>query len=238
MKKALAFAALAGVLALAAVYFRMGAIAKGVLETRGPEMLGVPVEVGAVILSPFSGRVRITGLRVGNPEGFEGDTAFAVDDVRVSLELGSFRGPGPLRIREILVDGPRIFFEGGPGGSNLARIQSHLRGRAPSKDAGEKQRKVWIGLFRLTGGKVTASIPQLPEGRTVDLPALELKDIGGRGGGATASEAAQQIIGQVGRSAIKASGGVEAVLERGAKALGGDAQKALDGLRGLLFKKK
>lgn len=244
MKKTLGLIALAGALALTVTYFRLGAIAKSVIETHGPKMLGVPVEVGAVILSPFSGEARLTSLRVGNPPGFKGDTAFKLDDVRVSLQLKSFRSDGPMKINEILVDGPQVFFEGGPKGSNLSQIQKNLQAYSPARDAGDPkkeaqaERKVWIGLFRLTNGKVTASIPQLPQGKAVDLPPIELKDIGGQNGGVTASEAAKQIIGQVTSSAIKASGGVEALLERGAKALGGDAQKAIDGVRGLLFKKK
>jgi hypothetical protein len=239
MKKILAAVVVAGVLALAVVYFRMGAIAKSVIETHGPKMLGVPVEIGAVILSPFSGKARLTGLRVGNPPGFKGDTAFRLNDVSVHLDLKTLSGSGPVRVHEILIDGPVIYFEAGPQGSNLARIQRNLEAYSPAKDssnAAEKaqaERKISIGLFRLSGGKVSASIPKVAEPQTTELPVIELKDIN-----ATPAEISKQVIGQLTRAALKATGGVEALLERGAKALGGDAGKAVDAVRGLLFKKK
>lgn len=241
MKKAiLAFFALAA-LALVVVYLRLGAIAENVVEAYGPKLTGAPVKVGSIVLSPFSGRARVTKLVIGNPAGFHSDSAFRLEDVQVRVDLKSLRGGGPLVIHEILVDGPQITFEAGSGGSNLSRIQKNIESYSPSspKEKDGAQRKVEIGLVRVTGGKVTALFPQLrqpPVERA--LPDIELRDIGKKGEGATAAEAGRRIMAELTEAAIRASGGVEELMRRGASSLGGDAGKAVDKVRGLLFKKK
>ena len=241
MKKAIAaFFALA-VLALVVVYLRLGAIAKNVVESYGPKITGAPVKVGAIIVSPFSGKARVTKLVIGNPAGFHSESAFRLNDVQVRLDLKSLTGGGPLRVHEILIDGPELTFEAGTSGSNLSRIQKNVEAYSPSepKEKAEAQRKVEIGLVRVTNGKVTAMLPQLRQPPIEKaLPDLELRDIGKKGEGATVAEAGKQIIGAMASAAVKASGGAEELLKRGAQALGGEAGKSVDKVRGLLFKKK
>lgn len=57
-------------------YYQLDSIVKTGVETTGPDVLKVDVKVDSVSLSPFSGKVGIKGLTIGQPEGF-GEGAIA-----------------------------------------------------------------------------------------------------------------------------------------------------------------
>ncbi|WP_417459856.1 hypothetical protein [Kordiimonas sp.] len=57
-------------------YYQLDSIVKTGVETTGPDVLKVDVKVDSVRLSPFSGKVGIKGLTIGQPEGF-GEGAIA-----------------------------------------------------------------------------------------------------------------------------------------------------------------
>lgn len=237
MKKILGGLFLVVVVASGVAYLKVGSIVKRGIETYGPRMFGAPVSVGLVTLSPFSGKATLRNLKIGNPEGFKSPSAIEVGEIRVELDLKSLRD-AKMIINAILVDAPLITVETGKGGTNLQALQRNLEKYAPASPKEEKTtegRKVEIALFRLSGAKATALVPQLKDkSYSVTLPELELTGIGAKSGGATAAEATRQILSAITNASVKAAGGPKALLEKGLKSLGKEPSEAVERVRGLL----
>lgn len=216
MKKVLLGLAVLLIAAVAVVYVQLGAIFKRGLETYGPKMLGAPVSVGVVTISPFSGEGHLRFLKIGNPKGYKTPQAITVRSVSVALEVGSIFGGKGMKIKDITVDGPEITLETGPGGTNLQQLQRNLESYSPSEKKEETKtstRSYQIARFRLKGAKAALAVNGATAG-TLDVPDLELTGIGAKSGGATAAQASKEIlgavVGQVMRSQAK-----ETLLQRG-----------------------
>lgn len=240
MKKLLLLLLVVAVAGAGFLYVRLGSIVKGAIETHGPKMLGAPVTVGLVTVSPFSGKGSVRRLRIGNPEGFKSESAVTLGRLDVELDLKSLRGER-LLIKEIVLDEPGVTLEAGPGGTNLQRLQKNLADYSGSGEAKKDSgggRKLEISRLSVRRGKVTAIVPALKSApQEAALPDIELQGIGAKPGGATAAEAARQVLDEIVRASLKSAGGAEALLKKGLEAVGGkQAADAVDKVKGL-FKK-
>ncbi len=245
MKKFLLYGA-AGLAILGAAggffaYVRLGSIVKAAVETFGPKLTKAEVRVGLVTLSPFSGSGQVRSVFIGNPAGFKTPSAFELGSVRVGVDLKSLASD-KIVVREIVIEGPEITFEGTLSGSNLGRIQENVESFVPAGNSSAKSGpapKVVIGLFRVTGGKVKLSLAGLAgKSVTVPLPDIELRDIGKSSGGVSPAKAAREMFGAVTRAAIKAAAGAGALLKGGAGAAVGVGKSAVGTVKGLFRKKK
>lgn len=225
MKKVLLLLLVVVVAGLGFVYVRLGSIVKDALESYGPKMLGAPVRVGVVTLSPFSGKGTVRSLRIGNPEGFSKEDAISLDALRLSLEPMSLLRGDRVVIHELAFDKPALTVETGSGGTNLQKLQKNLESYSPSsgKEAEKTEsRKVEIGRLTVKGGKVTAKVPQLnTKPYETALPDLELTGIGTKSGGATAAQAAHEILSALTQAAVRSAGGKEALIEKGTELIKG-----------------
>ncbi|MEQ1920472.1 MAG: hypothetical protein ABL955_14890, partial [Elusimicrobiota bacterium] len=116
-----------GVIALSALSLWLGRGVKIAVERYGPGIIGAPVSVGAVILTPWSGRGSIHNLVIGNPPGFSGAHALSVGSVDVRIKLSSLAAD-TIIVESIVVRDPEILYEMGGGGSNLSRLQRNAEG--------------------------------------------------------------------------------------------------------------
>lgn len=223
------------------------AIKKGV-ETLGPQITKVDIQLAGVNLSLFSGSGSVKGLVIGNPEGYKTPHAISVGSTSLSVSPGSLLSD-KIVVKSIRVEAPEITFEVGPGGSNLQKIQANLKSSlgsgassaTPPAD-GEKKpaKKLQVDEVVITGGKVTLGASVLG-GKVTEaaLPELQLKDLGTGPDGITAAELGQRVLSLVMEGAIKV-GGDELVkagkdaLNKTANDAAGKATKAL----GDLFNKK
>ncbi len=176
-------------------------IVKTAASVGGPKALGVPVTVGDVKLNALAGNLAITGVQIGNPEGYSDKEAFAVQKIDVGLDMRSLFSD-TIVVKRIEIDSPAISYEIKDGKSNfdvmLANVKksSEEEKEKEEKPKGEKDaKKVIIEEFKLTGAKVShASALTLGKSVTLPLPPLTLKDIGKKGGGATVTEAVSEVI--------------------------------------------
>ncbi|HAH06877.1 MAG TPA: hypothetical protein DCM05_10185 [Elusimicrobia bacterium] len=227
-----------GLAVLVVMVLKLGTLVKTAVETLGPKVTRTEVRLKSVTLSPFSGSGKIRGLFIGNPAGFKSGSAFKLDSVRVSVDLKSLR-TDRVFIKEIVVDGPEVTYEGSLSGSNLARLQKNVESYAPAapepKEAEPgKPMKVEIGLFKVTNGKVNLGLSALGgKGVTVPLPDIELRDIGRESGGVSADEAAKKMLGALNGAALKAAGGSSSLLKSGTDALDGAKKAALGAVKGI-----
>jgi len=242
------------IIAVAVVTSNLDKMIKAGVETVGPEITGTSIKLEGVDLSLLSGEGRLKGLVVGNPPGFQTERAFKLGDARVKVDLKSVL-TDKLIIEEIMIDGPEITYEAGASGNNLNKIQENVAafakkagvqgGAEPKAEKKEHdQKKVQINHFILKNAQVNASATMLKgKALTVSLPDIHLKDIGKESEGTTVGKASSEVFAAINASVVQAVTGSGKFLEKGveavgeaAKGLGSDAEKAVEGLKGLFGK--
>lgn len=212
-------------------------IVRVAIEHYAPQVLGVPVKVGAIDISATNGQGRLKGLEIGSPAGFDAPQAARVGEIRVALDPATVTAP-VVRIRELTVEAPAITYERGDHGTNLEAIQKNIRGYidqsgGPSEsrpaEAKRGRRKFIIDHLAIEGGRVTMTNPGL-RGQGIDfsLPDIHLRDVGARQGGLTASEVGNVVAGELqARIAQRVLTNLDLLRKGG---IGG----AIDALKGLL----
>ena len=215
----------------------IGPIVKTAASVGGPKALGVSVSVGDVKLSPLSGSLVISQVKVGNPKGYSEKDAFAVDKVEVGLNVKSLLSDTIL-IKKIQIDAPAILFESKDGKSNFDAMLSNAKKSSEeekAKKSTEKKagKKVVIEVFSLNNGKVSyASALTMGKALTIPLPSVTLHDIGKKSGGTSFVDALTEvmngILGGVTEAVTGAAGAAGDLL----KGFGGSASNALKGATG------
>ena len=239
---------------LVVVFFALNGIVKTAVETVVPKVTGTQVQLEDVSISMFSGKGTLSGLVIGNPEGFQTDHAFALGTVRVDVALPSLFSD-KIVIEEIYIDGPEVTYEAGLTGSNIGKIQENVEQFAgpPAEEAEEPEekgeaKKIQINRFVFKNGKIALSA-KLLQGKalTVPLPDVELKDIGKEEDGKPVGEAAKDIILPLGNQIIAAAkaglanakellgAGVDTAKDAG-KAVTDKAKGVVEGVKGIFDK--
>ena len=217
-------------------------IVKTAASTGGPKVLGVPVSVGNVVLSPLAGRLTISRLSIGNPKGYSDKPAFVVEKVDVELDIFSLMSD-TIVVKKIQIDEPVIGYETKEGTSNFDTIQANAKkssaeektGQSAEKKSDEKKtgKKVIIEVFTLNNAQVSyASALTLGQAVTLPLPSVTVTDIGKASGGTSFADAITQIInkiaGSLGQAITAAAGQSVEALKGAANAAADTAQGAVD----------
>jgi hypothetical protein len=205
-KALLMFAVVLGMIVAGAISLWLGRGVKVAVERFGPGIIGAPVTVGAVVLTPWSGRGVIKDLVIGNPPGFKGAHALRVGSVEVELKLSSLASD-TIVVKSVVVREPEILYEVGGGGSNLSRLQRNAEaampasGAAPAKSGPAKS--LFIQDLQVSGGQVGLAASALGgQGATIALPAVQMKNLGGKG--RSPAQAVSQVLAAISGSAAKA----------------------------------
>lgn len=240
MKKALVVLAVLALIAAGAAYWAyhsVDLIVKVALEHFGPDVTGVAIKVGDVSISPRDGRGTLKGVEIGNPAGFTSPRAARLGEMSVVIDPATLGAPVIL-IREIKVESASISYERSARTTNLDAIQKNIEGyikrgalaqeSAASPMLGAKRRFI-IERLTIRAAKVTMTNPALKgQGITFDLPDIELRDMGKRQNGITASEAANIVAGTlIARIAQRVLTSVDLLRK-------GGVEGAVDALKGLL----
>jgi len=226
---------LVGVLTLP---FTIGPVVRTAAVLGGPVALGVPVSVGDVKLRPLAGNLTISQVKVGNPEGYSQNTAFAVDNIEIALKTSSLFSD-TIEITKIQIDAPAISYESKDGKSNFDVMLANAKKNAEEQKAKKPEerrssRKVLIDEFSLNSGKVSfTSGLTMGKALMIPLPSVTVRDIGKASGGASFADALTQVVnGILGglTQAITGAAGSAADLLKGLE--GGAAKGAADALKG------
>lgn len=186
---------------IAAGWLYLDRVAQAVVERAGSRALGVPVRVESMALSPFSGQLGIDGLRVNNPEGFSGEPLFRLDRGGVEVRLTSLFAE-VIEIPALTLDGLNVRLERKGTGTNLDRVVERFRGKGaadPSSGDGGgagPPTRLRVGYLRIAGVGARADLgPEVGErGRfAVELPVLEMRDLGDDADGITVAELVERI---------------------------------------------
>lgn len=244
------------VLALVIFVASLGGIIKTGIETVGSKVTKCKITVEDVDFSLLRGKLAITNLVVGNPEGYNTASAFELGQVKVSLVPGSVLSDTVI-INEVVIDGPKVTYEAGLGNSNMGTIQKNIAAFLPAggekdaeqpaadeKPAGEGK-KIIIDHFLFDNAEINLSV-KLLQGNAVPvpLPKIEANAIGrakdaGEAEGVAAGEAVAIVMNQVvagvitsATDAIAKLGGAGVDAVKGA--VGGAVEGVGSGLKGLL----
>jgi len=182
------------------VWSSLDGIVKTAIETYGSEATKTEVSVAAVKLKLEDGAGSISGLNVGNPEGFNDAHIFKLGAISTKIDTATVT-ENPVTIDEIIISSPQVFYEiDKSGASNLDALKRNLAGSssatssapAADKPAGGDEMKIIIRRLVVEGGQASMRIAALGgKQQSVTLPRIELKDVGKKSGGATALEVAQ-----------------------------------------------
>ena len=221
--------------ALVAFILWGGQIIKQAVNTAGPQVMGVPVRLNAAHFRPLRGEVKLSGLFVGNPEGFKTESLFQMSNLEVDLDTASLFSD-EIIINRILIDAPQITYEVGLKRNNIGVLLQGLEKEAaieeeqPQEVAGDAPaKKVVIKELVLADARAQVSLTAMG-GRVVpvQLATITLNDLGGEDQSPTqmAAQVMNAVLGAVvnavaGAGDLLGDGVAEAL--KGAGALGGVA---------------
>ena len=194
---------------------------------------------------------------MGNPSGFQTDSAIALGEISVKLDTNSVTEQ-TIVVKEIAVTQPEVTYEVGQAGSNIDAIRRNVEAFAaaqgggvggtsggseqPASEDSGAERKLVIDDLYIRGGTVNVSASFL-QGETLSavLPEIHLTDIGKGTGGATPQQVVELIVAALGDETGKVISGMNldalrqgasGLLKQGSgaatEAVGGAAGEALD----------
>jgi hypothetical protein len=213
-------------------------IVKKGMETVGPKITQVSIKVDAVNLSLLNGSAKVTGLVVGNPEGYKTPQAISVGSAAVGVNpLTVFSDK--IVVRSVLVEAPEITFEGGLGGNNLSKIMENVNAIAKSggpastnttaRTGNEPGRKIEVDDFLITGATVHVSLTGIgAREMTLLLPDIHLTNLGKDSVGITATDLTRSVLGAITAATIKAVANATTDIGKAARNLGKDGGKTVD----------
>lgn len=187
--------------AFGVIFYQLNTLVKEAVLQVGPQITGTPVELDTVDIRVLAGSASISGLAIGNPEGYQQPYIFSLDSVLVEIDLPSML-EDVIVIERIFIQSPEIIYEGANSSDNFRALLENIAANMPasedSEEAAGPAKKIIIDDFVLAGGMVTAR-HQVLNGKVLDLPLPEmrLQGIGRETNGATAEEAARQVIRQI-----------------------------------------
>lgn len=238
------------VVVIVLVLGNLNSIIKKGVETAGPKILQAPVTLNKADISILSGSGELTGLTIGNPKGFKTDYAFQLGQVKIDVDTGSIASE-KIHVKSIAIDAPQIIFEGAFGKNNLSQLQANAEaftGADGQKAATEDKKtqdssggkKVQIDHLTIKNGSVSVSMDLLMGKKlTVQLPPIELKDIG-KDKDASMSDALKKVLGAINKAVIPAIqsniGNLDKELKKTGETLQKEVEKGLGTFKGLLGK--
>ncbi|MBD3649296.1 MAG: hypothetical protein HUJ31_18015 [Pseudomonadales bacterium] len=196
-------ALLIGVVAF--LVLNINGLIKSGIETVGPDVLGVAVTVDDVDVSFMDGTGQIQGLRIANPEDYDNPHAITIDEMQIALNTDSLTSDR-IHIREIIIGGPYIFYEGTLNDSNLQALQRNAAAGATTTDdqtetPSEEGPAIEIDYFQIREANLDMKLKPLERPFKLVMSNLEIENIG-KDESATASDVVAQVLRALNRAVI------------------------------------
>ncbi len=218
------------------LYANLDSLVARAIEEVGSDAAGVAVRVDRVSLELETGRASIFGLRVGNPSGFKGESAFTLGEITIDIDLESLREQNPIVLDEIRIESPVVFYELNEARqSNLDVLKKNVSSARdgdstgdPTGDSGPETR-LRIRKLRFSGGRVEADTRAIVGNQLeAKLATASLSDVGGSSG-ATGGEVGEIVMTELARQTVLAigRGQIESLIE---DQIGEERMKAVEGL--------
>jgi len=161
--------------ASAVIHFAGGRALKYTIETVGGNTLNLKVSLADVSFSILGGKLKLKGLAVANPPGYEYANLLELDMVEVDMDIGSLLND-TVDIRNVNLDGVSVVIEQKDiRSNNLQDVLNNLPATGQDTREDEDARKLRIDRLSITNTTVTAKLLPLP-GRASSIP-LKLEPI-------------------------------------------------------------
>jgi hypothetical protein len=218
------------------LYSNLGDVIKEAIQRFGSEATQATVVLDNVDLDVTNGKTALQGFIVGNPSGFKTDSAFELGNIAVQVDTSSLDAD-TIVINSVAINGPKITYELGDGGSNVDAIKRNVDTYAKQFSSGDSaasssqdsgpQKKIIIERLTITDGRINVSAPFL-DGKSLgsDLPTITLTDIGKDSGGANPADVIKRVIDEMTKGVGGAISGLN--LDDLRKQATAKAQEAID----------
>jgi len=216
----------------------LGGIVKKGVETFGPQITKVSVNLESVHIVLFTGSAKVSGLVVGNPQGYKAPQAISVGVAEVGVNPFSILSD-KIVVRTVHIISPEITFEGGLSGNNLGKIMENVNAfgkagarpatNAAAPTASQPGKKIEVDDFLITGAMVHVRLTDLGgKEMTLPLPDIHLTDLGKDSGGLTPAELTRVLLKAVSNATIKVVSTSATDLGKGAENIGKGAAQGVN----------
>ena len=185
------------------------AVTKGV-NTFAPQITGTTVTLESANISPLSGAGSLSGLVIGNPEGWSDNNLASLGNIHLDVAPMSLLGD-TIVIEDMIIESPEFRYETKLIASNVKDPLKNIEkivGAGSEEGAEESEsteKRIAIKRFILRNGKVTIGAGDAAV--TVPLPNLELNDLGSPEKGLTPVQLtgaiSKEIVGDIIGAAVK-----------------------------------
>jgi hypothetical protein len=200
-------------LALLAISLFLDNAVKRAVESFGPKYTKVDVKLKSVRLRLLSGSGKLTGLFVGNPQGFQTGSAITMSNATLSINSGSVFSDKVI-VNFVTVNAIEVTYEANLAGgmsSNLKQIQSNLAettggsSAASTQSNGKPPKKLQVDDFLIRGGRIHVGLttPVGAQTATLPLPTIHLTDLGAGPDGISPTELANKILDAIEKETAK-----------------------------------
>lgn len=217
-----------------------GHVIKTSVNRLGPQLLGVPVVLEDARFHPIRGFVSLSGLVVGNPEGFRTESLFDLTYLEVDIDMWTVFSD-PIVITRIVIKKPQITYEMGLRRTNIGVLLDRLEGEVEADEAAIETemevapaRGVVIQELVLRDATARISATALRGGSVpITLGTITLNDLGGEDQSIT--QISTQIMGAIFGVLVNAVAGAGDLLGDGLGAawegIGAVCGRTADGVR-------
>ncbi|WP_138431071.1 hypothetical protein [Fodinibius saliphilus] len=160
---------------------------KSNIESTTSEMLDTSVEVEDVTISILNGKGSIKGITIHNPEGFSENPAVKLQQITLEIDPYSLFSE-TVRVKEIRIENPELYFEQKVIGSNLNALSDELGGDSSSDT------NVIVDHLLIEDGRLTLTT-DIGEEKSVQgaFSKIEIEGIG-KEGNDTMEQVVEQIL--------------------------------------------
>lgn len=225
-------------LAAGVLYAQLGAVVETGINTAGPEVLKVAVDVESVSLSPMAGEVEVENLSLGQPSGFGEGPMAAVGDFSMKLQTSSLLSDHII-IDHMVVNAPLLDIRRQEGKTNFQAFQEGL-GLAETEETSSEV-TMTIRRLEVKAPRILAKNDgffKLDE--DITLADFTLTDLGTDEEGLAPKEIARHVMDTLQPQITKAliAAGASNKIQEMAKDAKGTLEKGVGGLLNKLKKKK
>ncbi|WP_428607534.1 hypothetical protein [Sedimenticola sp.] len=177
----------------------LGSLIVEAVESFGPKVTQSTVSLDSADVA-ITGEGQLSGLTVGNPSGYKSQNAFQLGAIKIAIDPESLT-TDVIHIKSINIESPKLSYEpGGKAGSNLKQLVKNVQqfsGGGSGKNGEEKEKKLIIDLLTIRDGEVSVVTPLSDAPITTKLPNIEMRDIGKKSGGSSASDVVKVVMQKV-----------------------------------------
>jgi uncharacterized protein involved in outer membrane biogenesis len=191
------------ILVSAGTWFFLDTLVQRTIEKRGTKELGVDVELEQADLAVLDGEFMLTGLRIENPEGYQG-RLFEMTGARTTMQPATLF-KDEVVVDSLVIDSPSLNIKYTFNGTNLAKVLSRINSGTPSTDQKQKQKRYRIRQIEINGAKVAIDSSvgaELPV--VLTLPDIVMENVSSSdGAGLTLAQVFEKVAVKMTATAIR-----------------------------------